>query len=250
MRDVYAKIEQVAFAEVIALYVGASSSQRGVVSNYVAEQTKAYDGLPLVLLKKFPDILTDAYSEAARIKFKVQAKIVVDALTGVATHDVAASGSWYMGALAKYASFLMPPHVDEVALSFVYMAETDSQPTVVPTSSQCAGCHMVISPAFVAVLVVNQESGATEAAFKDGVALSRTNDWIHARKEDANQAIYVPLGTTYQLIFTSDTAFDAVTCVEEYLYHYLNNNATRKERSAHPQRAGGSEAHGPAARRG
>lgn len=237
LRGFYAKTEQVAFAEVSALYVGASSSQRGVVSNYVAEQKEAYDGLPLVLLKKFPDILTDAYSkagmidntEAARIKFKAQAKIVVDALTGVAAHDVATSGGWYTGTLAKYTSYLMLPHMDEVALSFVRMAETNSQPTVSPTSSQCAGYRMVTLPASVQVAVVNQESGATEATFQNGAVVSRTNDWIHARKEDGNQIIYIPLGTTYQLIVTSDSPFDATTRVEEYSYRYPNNGVTRKE---------------------
>lgn len=59
--------------------------------------------------------------------------------------------------------------------------------------------------------------------------VSRTKDWIHARKEDRNQIIYIPLGTTYQLIVTSDSPFDAMTRVEEYSYRYPNNGVTRKE---------------------
>lgn len=236
-RNVYSTGEQVAFAQVSALYVGASSSQRGVVSNYVAQQKAQYQGLPLVLLKKFPDILTDAYAkagmidntEAAKLKFKAQAKIVVDALTGVAAHDVLTSGGWYTGTLAKYSSLLMLPHTDEVALSFVRMAETNSQPTTAPTSSQSAGYRMVTLPASTTVAVVNQQSGATEATFKNGAVVSRSNDWIHAQTDGSNQVIYVPLGTDYQLVVTSDAAFDAVTRVEEYSYRYPNNGVTRKE---------------------
>lgn len=236
-RSFYATAEQDSFAEVSGLYVGASASQRSVISTYVDQKKAEYQGMPLVLLKQFPQILTDAYaraglignSEPEKAKFKVEAKVVVDALTGVAAHDVATTGGWYTGTLSKYASLLMLPHTDEVALSFVRMAETNSQPTAAPTSSQCAGYRMVTLPSAAKVSVINESTSASEATFQSGVATNRTNDWIHARMSGDSQVIYLPLGTSYELEVTSDSAFDANTTVEEYSYRYPNNGVTRKE---------------------